>query len=121
MNILLNTLGDPIWQVLTLVITLAAAVLIVAVRTHDVHASKQQKRRYTLTGNQRRCRQPLLPGVAFPGGVRAFSCSSRPALQLQILPLSRPQQADRRRTRRSPSTVFAVVWSPDGTRIASGR
>jgi hypothetical protein len=47
MNIFLNTLGDPIWQVLTLVITLAALVLIVAVRTHDMHASEQQKRRDT--------------------------------------------------------------------------
>jgi hypothetical protein len=49
MNILLNTLGDAIWQVLALVITLAAPVLMVAVRTHDVHASEQQKRRGTLT------------------------------------------------------------------------
>jgi hypothetical protein len=48
MNILLNTLGDPIWQVLALVITLAAPVLIVAVRTRNVHASAQQKRRGTL-------------------------------------------------------------------------
>ncbi len=48
MNILLNTLGDPIWQVLALVITLAAPVLIVAVRTRNVHASAQQKRRDTL-------------------------------------------------------------------------
>jgi hypothetical protein len=35
MNILLNTLGDPIWQVLALVITLAASELIVVVRTRD--------------------------------------------------------------------------------------
>src|SRR6266699_5071948 len=49
MNILLNTLGDPIWQVLALVITLAASVLIVVVRTRDVHATAQQKRRDTLT------------------------------------------------------------------------
>ncbi|OLB42673.1 MAG: hypothetical protein AUG45_12475 [Ktedonobacter sp. 13_1_20CM_3_54_15] len=49
MNILLNTLSDPVWQVLALVITLAAPVLIVAVRTRDVHASEQQKRRDTLT------------------------------------------------------------------------
>src|SRR6266702_6972636 len=48
MKILLNTLGDPIWQVLALVITLAAPVLIVAVRTRDVHATVQ-KRRDTLT------------------------------------------------------------------------
>src|SRR5213082_1651322 len=43
MNLLLNTLGDPIWQVLALVITLAAPVLIVAVRTRDVHATAQQR------------------------------------------------------------------------------
>lgn len=49
MNILLNTLGDPIWQVLVLVITLAAPVLIVVVRTRDVYTSEQQKRRDTLT------------------------------------------------------------------------
>src|SRR6266568_8930044 len=49
MNILLNTLGDPIWQVLALVITLATPALIVAVRTRDVHASEQKKRRDTLT------------------------------------------------------------------------
>ena len=49
MNLLLNTLGDPIWQVLALVITLAAPVLIVAVRTRDMHATAQQKRRDTLT------------------------------------------------------------------------
>ncbi len=49
MNILLNTLGDHTWQVLALVITLAAPMLIVVVRTHDMHASAQQKRRETLT------------------------------------------------------------------------
>ena len=48
MNILLNTLGDPIWQVLALVITLALPVLTVVVRTRDVHASEQRKRRDTL-------------------------------------------------------------------------
>jgi hypothetical protein len=48
MNPLLATLGDPIWQVLALVITLAAPVLIVAVCTRDMHASEQQKRRDTL-------------------------------------------------------------------------
>ena len=36
MNILLNTLGDPIWPVLALVITLAAPVLIVVVRIRRV-------------------------------------------------------------------------------------
>ena len=49
MNILLNTLGDPTWQVLALIITLAAPVLIVVVRTRDMHTSEQQKRRETLT------------------------------------------------------------------------
>jgi hypothetical protein len=49
MNILLNTHGDPTWQVLALVITLAAPVLIVAVHTRDVYISEQQKRRDTLT------------------------------------------------------------------------
>jgi hypothetical protein len=49
MNILLNTLGDPTWQVLALVITLAAPVLIVVVRTRDMYAPEQQKRRDTLT------------------------------------------------------------------------
>jgi hypothetical protein len=48
MNILLNTLSDPIWQVLALVITLAAPVLIVAVRTGSVHASEREMRRNTL-------------------------------------------------------------------------
>jgi len=36
MNILLNTLGDLTWQVLALVITLAAPVLIVVVRIRRV-------------------------------------------------------------------------------------
>jgi hypothetical protein len=49
MNILLNTHGDPTWQVLALVITLAAPVLIVVVRTRDMYAPEQQKRRDTLT------------------------------------------------------------------------
>ena len=49
MNLLLSTLGDPIWQVLALVITLAAPVLIVAVRTRDVHAPAHEMRRDTLT------------------------------------------------------------------------
>lgn len=49
MNILLNTLGDHTWPVLALVITLAAPVLIVVVRTRDMHATAQQKRRDTLT------------------------------------------------------------------------
>jgi hypothetical protein len=49
MNILLNTLDDPIWQVLALVITLTAPVLIVAVRICDVRASEHEMRQNTLT------------------------------------------------------------------------
>jgi hypothetical protein len=49
MNTLLKTSGDPIWQVLALVITLAAPVLMVAIHPHDVHASEHEMRRDTLT------------------------------------------------------------------------
>ena len=49
MTIVLNTLADPIWQVLVLIITLATPLLIVVVRTRDVRASVRQKRRDTLT------------------------------------------------------------------------
>ena len=48
MNILLKTPGDPIWQVLALVITLATPLLMVAVRPHAIHASEQEMRRDTL-------------------------------------------------------------------------
>ena len=61
MNILLNTLGDPTWQVLALVITLAAPVLIVVVRTRNMHASEQQKRRLELT---RKNGSPSSPGLS---------------------------------------------------------
>jgi hypothetical protein len=47
-NILLNTLGDPIWQVLALVITLAAPVLIVAVRIGSMRAWEREMRPNTL-------------------------------------------------------------------------
>lgn len=47
MNILLNTLGDPYWQILTLILVLALPVGIMAVRTRDMHASAEQKRRET--------------------------------------------------------------------------
>jgi len=38
MNILLSTLGDPLWQIGVVIIVFAAPVLIVAVRTRDIHA-----------------------------------------------------------------------------------
>src|SRR5260221_7661021 len=47
MNIFLATLGDPIWQILTVILVLALPVGIVAVRTRDVHASTDKKRRET--------------------------------------------------------------------------
>ncbi|MDQ6644720.1 MAG: hypothetical protein M3Y76_09740 [Chloroflexota bacterium] len=48
MNILLQTLSNPLWQVFTVVIALAAPLFIVVVRTRDVYASVQRKRRDTL-------------------------------------------------------------------------
>src|SRR5260221_7834536 len=47
MNIFLATLGDPIWQILTVILVLALPGGIVAVRTRDVHASTDKKRRET--------------------------------------------------------------------------
>lgn len=47
MNLLLNTLDNPIWQILTLILVLALPVGIMAVRTRDMHASADQKRRET--------------------------------------------------------------------------
>ncbi len=47
MNIFLATLGDPIWQILTLILVLALPVVIVAVRTRDVHAPADKKRQET--------------------------------------------------------------------------
>src|SRR6266702_8110848 len=47
MNILLETLRDPLWQVLGAIIVLVAPFLVIAVRTRDVRASEQQKRRET--------------------------------------------------------------------------
>ena len=47
MNILLETLHDPLWQVLGAIIVLVAPFLVMAVRTRDVRASEQQKRRET--------------------------------------------------------------------------
>ena len=51
MNILLNTLGDPIWQILTVILVLALPVGIVTVQTRDVHASADKKRPHCLKGN----------------------------------------------------------------------
>ncbi len=42
MNILGATLGDPIWQVLAVVLAFAAPLLIITVRTRDVHASEHE-------------------------------------------------------------------------------
>src|SRR5229473_6810223 len=47
MTILLETLRDPLWQVLGAIIVLVAPFLVMAVRTRDVRASEQQKRRET--------------------------------------------------------------------------
>jgi hypothetical protein len=47
MNPLLATFGDPVWQILTVILVLALPVGIVAVRTGDVHASADKKRRQT--------------------------------------------------------------------------
>ena len=47
MNPLLETLRDPLWQVLGAIIVLVAPFLVIAVRTRDVRASEQQKRRET--------------------------------------------------------------------------
>jgi hypothetical protein len=47
MNMLLETLRDPLWQVLGAIIVLAAPFLVIAVRTRDVRASEQQKHRET--------------------------------------------------------------------------
>lgn len=44
---LLETLRDPFWQVLGAIIVLVAPFLVMAVRTRDVRASEQQKRRET--------------------------------------------------------------------------
>jgi len=47
MNLLLATFGDPVWQILTVILVLALPVGIVAVRTGDVHTSTDKKRRQT--------------------------------------------------------------------------
>src|SRR5260370_16251210 len=47
MNPLLATFGGPVWQILTVILVLALPVGIVAVRTGDVHASADKKRRQT--------------------------------------------------------------------------
>src|SRR5260370_7575737 len=47
MHPLLATLRDAVWQILTVILVLALPVGIVAVRTGDVHASADKKRRQT--------------------------------------------------------------------------
>jgi hypothetical protein len=96
MNILLNTLRDPIWQVLALVITLAAPVLIVAVRTRDVHATAQQKRRDTLT--------------ILRVWLATFLLMSGVALALHL-----PDAAPRRTSSTAPSPVPTMAPTPSPT------
>src|SRR6266567_8513410 len=96
MNILLNTLGDPIWQVLALVITLAAPALIVAVRTRDVHATAQQKRRDTLT--------------ILRGWLATFLLMSGVAVALHL-----PDAAPQRTSSTAPSPVPTMVVTPSPT------
>lgn len=91
MTILLNTIGDPIWQVLVLVITLAAPVLIVAVRIHDMHASEQQKRRDTL--------------IILQVWLATFLLMSGRAVALHL-----PDAAPQRTSSTAPSPVPIVRW-----------
>ena len=44
MNILLETLGDPIWQALALALVLVALLMLMVVRTRDVRLSAARKR-----------------------------------------------------------------------------
>ncbi len=44
MTILLDTIGDPIWQVLTIAFVLAALLMLMVVRTRDAHLSAARKR-----------------------------------------------------------------------------
>jgi len=47
MNPFLETLLDPIWQILAVAIVLATPFFLIAVRTRDVHLSAVQKRQGT--------------------------------------------------------------------------
>src|SRR5947209_20173941 len=47
MNIILESLHDPLWQVGEVMITLAALVLLLALRSPDIRFSEQRKRRGT--------------------------------------------------------------------------
>ncbi len=44
MNLLLETLGDPIWQALALALVLVALLMLIVVRTRDAHLSAARKR-----------------------------------------------------------------------------
>src|SRR5690348_16206161 len=44
MTILLETLGDPIWQALTIALVLASLLLLMVVRTRDAQLSEARKR-----------------------------------------------------------------------------
>jgi hypothetical protein len=98
MNLLLKTLADPIWQVLALVITLAAPVLIVAVRTRDVHATAHEMRRDTMT--------------ILRVWLATFLLMSGVALALH-LPNAAPQSTSR--TAPSPVPTMAPTPSPTST------
>lgn len=94
MNPLLATFGDPIWQILTVILVLALPVGIVAVRTRDVHASTDKKRRET--------RRVLLLGVIIfvllSGGEILFHAQQVPPRQVasrvfSSIPTSAPTAA----------------------------
>ncbi len=94
MNILLNTLGDPIWQILTVILVLALPVGIVAVRTRDGHASADQKRRET----RRVLLLCLLVFALLSGGELLFHArqASPPQVASRVvssIPTSRPTAA----------------------------
>jgi hypothetical protein len=98
MNVFLKTLGDPIWQVFALVITLAAPVLMVAMRTHDMHASEQQKRRDTL--------------IILCGWLATFLLMSGVAVGLHLSDAA-PQSTGS--TKPSPVPTMATPSSPTST------
>jgi len=98
MNLFLQTLGNPLWQVFTVVIALAAPLFIVVVRTRDVHASVQQKRRDTL--------RVLLVCLA------AFLLMSGLVSLLPLLPLLPLQNASPTRT---SSNASAPALTPSST------
>ena len=87
---LLAMLGDPIWQVLTLILTLAVPLLIVAVRTRDVRASTHRMRRDALSILQ--------------VGLALFLLMSAVELALHR-PLALPQRTSRSASQHVPSLM----------------